>query len=335
MIRRLSRRAFVSSVVVLATGSRIAVLPHGARAQQPALPRRIGVLLAVFSPESKEAQAFRQGLRDAGYGEGRDVVIEWQSISGDYARAPALAADLVQRKVDVIVVESTPAAQAVKHATSTTPIVMAIVADPVGSGLVGNLAHPGGNVTGLSGMSSELSAKRLQLLKETLPRLTRVAVLRNPANPWHTRVVKDLKAVAPSLSIELSVMGVRTPEEIGPAFSAVSRAHAQALYVVGDGLFLTHRAMLVKLASRHRLPTTFWARHFADEGGLMSYGPNLGEMWYRSARYVDKILKGAKPGDLPIEQPTQFELVVNLKTAKALGITIPESILLRADEVIQ
>ena len=154
----------MSSVVVLATGSRIAVVPHEARAQRPALPRHIGVLLAVFSPESKEAQAFRRGLRDAGYGEGRDVVIEWQSISGDYARAPALAADLVQRKVDVIVVESTPAAQAVKHATSTIPIVMAIVADPVGSGLVGNLAHPGGNVTGLSGMSSELSAKRLQLL---------------------------------------------------------------------------------------------------------------------------------------------------------------------------
>jgi putative ABC transport system substrate-binding protein len=310
-------------------------LASAADGQQSVAPRRIGVLLAARSLESKEAQAFRQALRDAGYSEDRDVLIEWRFANGDYARLPELAADLVQRKVDVIVVESTPAAQAVKHATSTIPIVLAVVADPVGSGLVANLAHPGGNVTGLSGTGVELSAKRLQLLKETIPRLTRVAVFRNPANPWHTRVVEDLKAVAPSLSIELSVVSVRTPEEIGPAFSAVSRAHAQALYVIGDGFFITHRAMLVKLASKDRLPTIYWARHFADAGGLMSYGPNFGEIWRRSAGYVDKILKGAKPGDLPIEQPTQYELIVNLKTAKAIGITIPESILLRADEVIR
>ncbi|MGH2361295.1 MAG: ABC transporter substrate-binding protein [bacterium] len=306
-----------------------------ATAEQPAQPRHIGILAVISSPESKEAQAFRQGLRDAGYAEGRDVVIEWRSASGNYARVPALAADLVQRKVDVIVVESTPAALAVKRATSTIPVVLAVVADPVESGLVANLAHPGGNITGLSGMGVELNAKRLQLLKETIPRLTRVAVLRNPASPWHTKVVEDLKAVAPSLSIELSVVGVRTLEEIGPAFSAVRRAHAQALYVIGDGFLLAHRAMLVKLASKDQLPSIYFARHFADAGGLMSYGPNLGDLWRRSAGYVDKILKGAKPGDLPIEQPTQFELVVNLKTAKALGITIPQSILLRADEVIR
>ncbi len=329
------RRALVRGLATLAAFLGPFGLINAADAQQPASPRRIGVLLAVFSPESKEAQAFREGLRDAGYVEGRDVVIEWRSVSGDYARAPALAADLVQRKLDVIVVESTPAAQAVKRATSIIPVVLAVVADPVASGLVANLAHPGGNITGLSGMGVEFSAKRLQLLKETIPRLTRVAVLRNPSNPWHAKVVEDLKAVAPSLSIELSVVGVRTPEEIGPAFSAVSRAHAQALYVIGDGFFIAHRAMLVKLASKDRLPTIYWARHFADAGGLMSYGPNFGEVWYRSAGYVDKILKGAKPGNLPIEQPTKFELVVNLKTAKALGLTIPESILLRADEVIR
>ena len=335
MIRRLSRRAFVSSVAALAASSAIAVVPHAAHAQQPALPRHIGVLLAVHSPDSREAQAFRQGLRDAGYAEGRDVVIEWRSASGNYARVPPLAADLVQRKVDVIVVESTPAALAVKRATSTIPIVLAVVADPVASGLDANLAHPGGNITGLSSMGIEFGAKRLQLLKETIPRLTRVAVLGNLANPWHTKVVEDLKAVAPSLSIELSVVGVRTPEEIGPAFSAFRRAHAQALYVIGDGLLLAHRAMLVKLASKDRLPSIYFLRQFADEGGLMSYGPNNGDLWRRSAGYVDKILKGAKPGDLPIEQPTKFEFVVNLKTAKALGITIPESILLRADEVIR
>jgi putative ABC transport system substrate-binding protein len=306
-----------------------------ADSEQPASQRRIGVLLAVFSPESKEAQAFRQGLRDAGYDEGRDVVIEWRSISGNYARAPAVAADLVQRKVDVIVVESTPAAQAVKRATSTIPIVLAVVADPVGSGLVANLARPGGNITGFSSTGAELSAKRLQLLKETIPRLTRVALLRSPANPWHTKVVEALKAAAPSLSVELSVVGVRTPEEFGPAFSAIRRARAQAVYVVGDGVLLAHRAVLVELASKDRLPSIYFARHFADEGGLMSYGPNFGDLWRRSAGYVDKILKGAKPGDLPIEQPTKFELIVNLKTAKALGITIPESILLRADEVIR
>ena len=334
-MRPLSRRALVSSVAALAASSAIAVVPYAARAQQPAPPRHIGVLLAVFSPESKEAQAFRQGLRDAGYEEGRDVVIQWRSLRGNYAQAPALAADLVQRKVDVIVVESTPAAQAVKRATSTIPIVLAVVADPVGSGLVANLARPGGNVTGLSGTGVELSPKRLQLLKETIPHLTRVAVLRNPTNPWHTTAVEHLKAVAPSLGIELSVVGARSPEEIGPALSAAKRAHAQALYVIGDGFFITHRAMLVKLASKDRLPAIYWARQFADAGGLMSYAPNFGKAWYRSAGYVDRILKGAKPGDLPIEQPTQFELVVNLKTAKALGITIPESILLRADEVIR
>ena len=304
-------------------------------AQQPASPRLVGVLLGGFAPDSKEAQQFRHGLLDAGYAEGRDVVIEWRSASGDYAQVPALVADLVQRKVDVIVVTGTPAAQAVQRATSTIPIVMAVVADPVGSGLVTNLAHPGGNMTGLSMMTSELSAKRLQLLKEAIPRLTRVAVLWNPDTPFHTKVIEDLKAAAPSLSIELKFVGVRTPEQFDPAFSAVRRAHAQALYVIEDTLFFTHRDVLLKLSWQARLPIIYGYRVFADEGGMMSYGPNFGDLLRRSAGYVDKILKGAKPSELPIEQPIKFELVVNLKTAKALGITIPESILLRADEVIR
>ena len=246
-----------------------------------------------------------------------------------------MAVDLVQRKVDVIVVDSTVATRALERATSSIPIVMAIVADPVGSGLVASLAHPGGNVTGLSLMITELSAKRLQLLKEAIPRLTRVAVLWNPDTPYHTKVVEDLKATAPSMSIKLNFVPTRTPEEIGPAFSAVSRAHARALYVVSDPLFITHRTTLLKLASKARLPVTYGERTFVDGGGLMSYGPNFGDLVRRSAGYVDKILKGAKPSDLPIEQPTKFEFVVNLKTAKALGITIPQSILLRADEVIR
>ena len=330
----MNRRSFVSGFIALAAFLGLLGLASAVDAQQPA-PRRIGVLLVGPSPESKEAQAFRQGLRDAGYAEGRDVVIEWRSAAGDYARIPALAAELVQSKVDVVVVNGTPATRAAKHATSTIPIVMVLVADPVGSGLVANLAHPGENITGLSMMAIELIAKRLQLLKETIPRLTRVAVIGNPDNPLQPKMVEDLKAGAPSLAIELKFVGARTPEQFDPAFSALSQAHAQALYVIGDPFFFAHRTTLLKLVSKARLPCIYAERNFVDEGGLMSYGPNLGDEFRRSAGYVDKILKGAKPGDLPIEQPTKFELVVNLKTAKALGITIPESILLQVDEVIR
>jgi len=327
--RRITRRAFTRDLAIL-IGS--VGLPGNAYTQQPAAPRRIGALLVAFSPESKEVQAFRQALRDAGYAEGRDVVIEWRF---DYNRIPEEADDLVQRQVEVIVVTSTLPAQAIKRATSTIPIVMAIVADPVGSGLVTNLAHPGGNVTGLSLMMADLTAKRLQLLKETMPQLTRVAVLWNPDTPYHTKVIQDLKAAAPSLSIELSFVGARAPEQFGPAFLAVRRARAQALYVIEDPVFFNHRMTLVKLASKARLPIIYWVKEFAEAGGLMSYGANYSDLMRQSVRYVDKILKGARPGDLPVEQPTKFELVVNLKTAKALGITIPQSILVRAEEVIR
>ena len=311
------------------------IKPHSADAQQPASPRRIGVLLVGFSPESKEVHAFRQGLRDAGYAEGRDVVIEWRSADGDYARLPVLAADLVQRKVDVIFADTTLATRAVKHATSTIPIVFALPADPVGSGLVASFSHPGGNVTGFSTMLTDLTAKQLQLLKEAIPRLTRVAVLWDPDQLWHAKAIEELKAVAPSLSIQLSFVGARTPAEFGPAFSAVSRAHAKALYVLEAPLFVAHRTTLLKLASKARLPGIYSERKWVDEGALMSYGATYVDQLRRAAGYVDKILKGAKPSDLPIEQPTKFELVVNLKTAKALGITIPQSILLQADEVIR
>jgi putative ABC transport system substrate-binding protein len=298
-------------------------------------PRRIGVLLVGYSPESKEALELRQGLRDAGYAEGRDVIIEWRSANGNYDRLTDLVADLLQRQVEVIVVENTVAARAIKRATTTVPVVMAIVADPVGSGLVQSLAHPGGNFTGLSLMLKELSAKRLQLLKETLPHVSRVAVLSNPAVPWHAKVIEDLRMTAPSLSIELTLVGVTSSEEIGSAFSAANRARAQALYVIEDPIFQVHRATLFNLASNARLPTVHGNRRYVDAGGLVSYGASYGDLFRRSAGYVDKILKGAKPGDLPIEQPTKFDLVVNLKTAKALGVTIPQSILLQADEVIR
>jgi ABC-type uncharacterized transport system substrate-binding protein len=308
--------------------------PGPADAQEPS-PRRIGVLLVLFSPESKEAQAFRQGLRDAGYSEGHDVVIEWRFANGDYDRVSQLATDLVQRKVDVIVTDVEFSARAALRATSTIPIVITMAADPVASGLVTNLAHPGANITGLSLMMPELVTKRLQLLKQAMPQATRVAILWNPATPYHPKAIQELKATAPSLAIELSFVSVRTPEQFDPAFSAASRAHAQALYVLDAPLFFTHRTTLLKLASRARLPAISGAKEFTDEGGLMSYGVKWADHWRRSAWYVDMILKGANPGDLPIEQPTKFELVVNLKTAKALGLTIPASILQRADEVIK
>ena len=329
------RRLLAFALVILAVCFGSVGLTSAADPQQPASPRRIGFLLVGWSPERKEVQEFRRGLRDAGYVEGRDVVIEWRSANGDYARVPALVAGLVQSKVDVIVLETTLAAQAAKRATSTIPIVMAIVGDPIGSGLVSNLGHPGGNITGLSLMIPELNVKRLQLLKEVIPRLTRVAVLWNPDTPPHAQMVQDLKVAASSLSIELAVAGVRTSEELSAAFSAFTRAHLQALYVLEGPFSMTHRTTLLRLASKVRLPTIYGQREAVDAGGLMSYGTNFAEMFRRAAGYVDNILKGAKPGDLPIEQPTKFELIVNLKTAQALGITIPESILLRADEVIR
>jgi putative ABC transport system substrate-binding protein len=286
-------------------------------------------------PDDPLVKALRQGLRELGYVEGRTIRFEFRTEQGHADRLPGIAQELIQLKVDVIVVTNTPAALAVKRATSTIPIVISLIGDPVGSGLVANLAHPGGNVTGNSLMTTELSAKRLQLLKQTIPRLTRVAVLWNPDNPTHPKIIEELKAAAPSLSMELTFVPVRTPEEFDAAFSAASRAHAQALYLLENSLFYVHRMTLAKLALKARLPTIYGGRAFADEGGLMSYGANYEDLMRRSAVYVDKILKGAKPGDLPIEQPTKFELVINLKTAKALGITIPQSILLGADEVIR
>ena len=326
----MKRRQFITLL-----GGAAAAWPLAARAQQATSPRRIGVLLVGLSPESKEAKHFRLGLRDAGYFEGRNVVIEWRSAKGDYNRVPELVADLIQSRVDVIVLDSTVATEASKRSTSTIPIVMALVTDPVGSGLVESLAHPGGNVTGLSVMTMELNSKRLQLLKEVTPQLTRAAVLWNPDHPSHSKVVEDLKVVARSLSIKLSPVGLRTPEQFAQAFSEVSQAQAQALYVVEDPIFFAHRVSLLQLASAARLPTIHELRRFPEAGALMSYGPDLHDLFRRSAIYVDRIFKGAKPADLPVEQPTKFELVINLKTATALGLEVPPTLLAIADEVIE
>ena len=300
-----------------------------------ASPRHIGVLLSTSLPEEKMPQALRQGLLEAGYVEGRDLIIEWRTANGDYQRLPQLASELVQHKVEVLVIQGIWAAQVAKRATSTIPIVLAVVSDPVAADLVVSLDHPRGNITGLSAMTEELTAKRLQLLHEAMPKITRVGVLWNPDSSYSVRVIEQLKRAARPLSMELKFVAVRTPDEIDSAFLAARRARAQGLYVIEDALFFNRRVMLIELASKARLPIVYSAKEFAEAGGLMSYGLNYSDLMRRSATYVDRILKGAKPGDLPIEQPTKFELVVNLKAANALGIAIPESLLLRADEVIR
>jgi putative tryptophan/tyrosine transport system substrate-binding protein len=326
----MKRRDFIAAL-----GGTVAAWPLAAGAQQATHPRRIGVLLVGLSPESKQAKHFRLGLRDAGYSEGRDVLIEWRSANGDYDKVPALIADLVQSKVDVIVQDSTVGTEVTKRATSTIPIVMALVLDPVGSGLVKSLAYPGANVTGLSMMATELYPKRLQLLKEINPQLVRAAVLWNPDHPFHAKAADELKAIAPSLSIELTFVGVRTPEQFNSAFSDVNRANVQALYVVEDPIFFAHRMALLSLASAARLPTIHELARWPEASALMSYGPDLNDLFRRAAYYVARILKGAKPADLPVEQPTKFELVINLKTAKMLGLEIPPTLLALTDEVIE
>jgi putative ABC transport system substrate-binding protein len=326
------RRDFITFL-----GSAAAGWPLAARAQQKQAPLpRIGVLLVGFSPESVAAQHFRRGLRDAGYFEGRNVLLEWRYAQGDYRRVPEFVDEFVRGNVEVMVMDSTVGTDVAKRATSTIPIVMALVLDPVGSGLIKSLSRPGGNVTGLSMMTDvDLNSKRLQLLKETVPQLARVAVMWNPDHPLHGREVNDLKARAPSLSIGLSFVAVRGPEQLAPAFSSVSAAKAQALYVIEDPLFFAQRETFLKLAAAAQLPTLHDLRRFPEEGALMSYGPDLYDLFRRSAGYVDRILKGAKPADLPVEQPTKFELVINLKTAKALGLEVPPTLLALADEVIE
>jgi putative ABC transport system substrate-binding protein len=325
--RGMRRRHFITLV-----GS-AALFPTAARAQKRASSRRVGVLLVGLLPDSKEAQQFRRGLRDAGYIDGRDVIIEWRSAKGEYARVPGLIADLVQSGVEVIVMDSTVGTQVAMTTAPNIPIVMALVVDPVGSGLVKSLARPGGNVTGLSMMTTELNSKRLQLLKEVTPQLTTVGVIWNPDHPFHARVVEDLKAIAPSLSLELMPVGVRTPDQFEAAFSSVGKA--QALYVVEDPIFFAHRATLLKMAATARLPTVHELRRFPEQGALMSYGPDLHDLFRRSAIYVDRILKGGKPAEIPVEQPTKFEFVVNLTTAKMLGLNIPPALLSLADDLIE
>ena len=324
-----SRRAF------LATMSLSLLAPLLAEGQAGKV-WRIGYLDQRSADGNKaNVEAFQQGLRDLGWVEGKNIVMEVRFAEGKTDRLPALAAELVRMRVDVIVTSSTPAALAAKRATTTIPIVIGFAADPVGSGIVRSLARPGGNVTGWTHQGLELRVKYLELLKEAVPRATRFAVLWNPANPVHQSSMKVIEAAAQRLKVELYLMGVQDSKELEGAFTALAGKRAEALIVYPDGLFLDEKALIVTLAARRRLPAIYGIREYVEAGGLMAYGTNLSQMYRLGASYVDKILKGAKPADLPVEQPTKFELVINLKTAKALGLTIPQSLLQRADEVIQ
>jgi putative ABC transport system substrate-binding protein len=312
-----------------------AVVADKSLSQQSADLRRVRVISIAFSEQSDEGKAFREGLSDAGYREGKEITLEWWFGEGRYERIPQSLADLTSRPPDVIVVESTLVALAAKHATSTIPIVMALVGDPLGTGLVASLAHPGGNITGLTNQTVDLAAKRLQMLKEVLPRARRVVVIFNPETLPNIKMISRLKDVAPALGVDLRFIGVRKLEDLRSAISKLTRANTDALFVVDDGFMKSNGGDILRLGMQARLPIILADKPLARKGVLLSYAVDHSAMFRRAADYVDKIFKGANPADLPIEQPTKFELVVNLKTAKALGLKIPESILLRADEVIR
>ena len=321
-------------VATLVLGILVGSLP--AEAQPPAKVARIGYLLISAPSVNPHLQeAFRQGLRDLGWVEGQNITIEYRSAEGRLERLPDLAGELVTLKVDLIVAVATPGARAAKEATATIPVVMVGVGDPVGLGYVMSLARPGGNITGLSSMSVDLGPKRLELLKETIPKLSRVSVLWNPADPARALEVRDTQAAAEKLGLRLQSVKVRSADEIEGAFGAMTRERPDALIVQQDPLTIRHRTRIAELALRSRLPAIGVFREFAEAGGLMTYGTNLADLYRRAATYVDKILKGAKPADLPVEQPTRFELVVNLKTVRALGLTLPRSVLIRVDQLIQ
>ena len=307
-----------------------------ARAQQKTIPL-VGVLRPrTAGPEDPTNVAFQRGLAKLGYVEGQNILVERRSSDGDNARLPALAADLVARKPDVIITDGEPAIRAVKEADGDIPIVMAVVGNPVAYGFALTLAHPGGNLTGLTNLSDGLVAKRLEMLLEIIPDPGCVAVLGNPGNQMgDPGSAQEITLAAQALRIVLQPISVHAVDELRAAFSERAQLQCRALVVMADPIFVGARLQLAEFAAKHRIAATYDNRLIVDAGGLMSYGPNIGDMFRRSAQYVDKILKGAKPGDLPVEQPTKFELVINLKAAKELGLAVPQALLLRADEIVE
>src|SRR5262245_32468012 len=328
-----TRREFITLL-----GSAGAAWPIAARAQQPQKMRRIGVLIntAADDPEGQSrVAAFLQGLQELGWTDGRNVRIDTRWVAGDAARGRSYAAELVALAPDVILASASPAVLALQEATRTVPIVFAQVIDPVGAGFVDSLARPGGNATGFTQFEYGMSGKWLELLKEIAPRVTRVAVIRDPALASGAGQLGAIQSVAPSFGVELSPVGVRDASEIERAITAFARTSNSGLIVTPSSLALVHRELIASLAARHRLPAVYGVRYHATLGGLLSYGPNSIEPFRSAAGYVDRILKGEKPADLPVQAPTKYELVINLRTAKALGLEVPPTLLARADEVIE
>ncbi len=308
--------------------------PLAADAQPAGKVYRIGILEVIPAAQNTATlDALRKGLRDLGYVEGRNLVIEYRSADGRAERFPALAAELVRLQVDLIVTKGTPAVRAARSATGTIPVIMATMGDP--HPIVASFAHPGGHITGVTTFSTELTGKRIELLKELVPRLSRVALLHNMGNPAAPPDWEETKTAARSLGLQAELLDVRSQEDLGHAFELAGRQHVDGLLIGADGLTQMHQQLIVDLVARNRLPAAYPARAFVEAGGLVAYALSYPELYFRLASFIDKIFKGANPGDLPIEQPTKFELVINLKTAKALGLTVPQSILARADEVIE
>ena len=325
----MNRRAFL-----IAVASPILAAPLAAEGQQARKVPVIGYLIERSGPTAFD-EAFRLGLRELGYSEGRNVVVEYRWADGKAERLPALAAELVRLNVDIIVTSGTPGGLAAKNATSTIPIVLASGGDFVADGLVASFSRPGANITGLSVFARELSGKRLEILKEAIPGMTRVAAAFNTLNPGTRSLFKETEAAATKLGLKVLPLDIHFPDGVERAFAEAVRLRASAVVIISDGATIVHRAQLGSAALQHHLPTIFANKTYLEGGGLMSYGPDIIEVWRHAATYVDRILKGAKPADMPIEQPTKFELVINLKTAKALGLTIPQSILVRADAIIE
>jgi putative ABC transport system substrate-binding protein len=325
----------IHTAAVVAFGLALFALPLAVEAQPPGKVHRIGFLgNSTAALEAHLVTPFRDGLRDLGYVEGQNLVIEYRWAEGNYERFPALIAELLGRKVEVIVTAGTPASLAVKKATTSVPLVVVGVGDPVASGLVASLTRPGGNITGVTSIADETEAKRLELLREVLPTISRIAVLSNPENQSMEPVLKEMRAAAQVLGMKVQVFDVRTPGELDETFKAIVRERPGVLRVMGDRFFLHNRHRIMDFATKQRLPVMPGHPELVEAGGLMSFGPSYPGMHRRAAYYVDRILKGAKPADLPVERPKTFELVINLKTARALGLTIPSSVMLRADHII-
>jgi len=330
---QMPRRAFLAAI----TGALLAA-PLAAQAESEKVPR-IGVFLYTAAPRPGQSnqllEAFRGGLRNLGYVEGQNVILEYRWAGGSNQRAAELAAELAHLDVAVIIAGGTPATQEAKAATATIPIVMTGVGDPIGSGIVASLARPGGNVTGLSLLDTELDGKRIELLKEAVPGLTRIAMLWSPNDPGMTLAFGRVEVACHTLQLALQSLAIRDPAEVPGTLQAAETGRPQALIVTAQPFTIRHQAEILNVVTKMRLPAMYTDRRFVDAGGLMAYGPSLVDVYRRAATYVDRLLKGAKPADLPVEQPTKFELVINLKTAKALGLTIPPSLLQRADQVIE